>query len=109
MSDTTTDNKEPIRIPRRLFDLGRIVATPGALRAADYMQQCLMRHVGGDWGSVCADDRKSNFDALFSGGRILSSYPIDPAKPCKGFGGNTLWIITEADRSVTTFLLPSEY
>jgi hypothetical protein len=36
-------------------------------------------------------------------------YPIDPAKPCEGFGDNTLWIITEGDRSVTTFLLPDEY
>jgi hypothetical protein len=73
------------------------------------MQQCLVRHLGGDWGVVCADDHKSNFNALFSGGRILSAYPIDPAKPCKGFGDNTLWIITEGDRSATTFLLPSEY
>ena len=39
----------------------------------------------------------------------FSAYPIDPAKPSKGYGENTLWIITEADRSVTTFLLPSEY
>ena len=43
------------------------------------------------------------------GARILSSFAIDPAKPSKGFGDNTLWIITESDRSVTTFLLPSEY
>jgi hypothetical protein len=46
---------------------------------------------------------------LKGGSRILSAYPIDPAKPCKGFGDNTLWIITEADRSATTFLLPDEY
>jgi hypothetical protein len=39
----------------------------------------------------------------------LSAYPIDPGKSCEGFGGNCLWIITEADRSVTTFLLPHEY
>jgi hypothetical protein len=37
------------------------------------------------------------------------AYAIDPSKPCEGFGDNTLWIITEADRSVTTFLFPSEY
>jgi hypothetical protein len=41
--------------------------------------------------------------------RILSAYPLDPSKSCKGFGDNCLWIITEADRSVTTFLLPDEY
>jgi hypothetical protein len=111
MSDATNDNKEPFRIPAVLFDLGRIVAARGAIASCSllYMEQCLARHVRGDWGCVCADDRKSNFDALFSGGRILSSYPIDPAKPCKGFGENTLWIITEGDRSATTFLLPSEY
>jgi hypothetical protein len=111
MSDTPNDNKEPFRVPRRLFDRGRIVATPGAMAACkpDYLHECLGRHLGGDWGCVCAEDRKSNFDALFSGGRILSSYPIDPAQPCKGFGDNTLWIITEGDRSATTFLLPSEY
>jgi len=38
-----------------------------------------------------------------------AAYPIDPAKPCKGHGDNCLWIITEADRSATTFLLPDEY
>jgi len=43
------------------------------------------------------------------GSRIPSSFAIDPTKPSKGFGENTLWIITESDRSVTTFLLPSEY
>jgi hypothetical protein len=107
----TPGDKEPIRIPVALFDLGQIVATRGALETCrrDYMQQCLARHVRGDWGCVCAEDRKSNFEALFAKLRILSAYPIDPAKPCKGFGDNTLWIITEADRSVTTFLLPSEY
>lgn len=66
-------------------------------------------HVRGDWGCVCANDRKTNFAALFSGERILSAYPLDPAQPCKGFGENTIWIITEADRSVTTLLLPDEY
>ena len=103
--------KRPFTVPVRLFDHGRIVSTPGALEACipDYMQQCLGRHISGDWGIVPAEDRKSNFDALFAGLRILSAYPIDPAKPCKGYGENTLWIITEADRSVTTFLLPDEY
>jgi hypothetical protein len=54
-------------------------------------------------------DWKINDQAVEDGDRILSAYPIDPSKPCKGFGDNTLWIITEADRSVTTFLLPDEY
>ena len=64
----------------------------------------------GDWGTVCKEDAASNREAVRVGSRrILSAYPIDPAKPCKGFGDNTLWIITEGDRSVTTFLLPDEY
>lgn len=56
-----------------------------------------------------AEERETNDEARACGLRILSAYPIDPAKPCEGFGENTLWIITEADRSVTTFLLPEEY
>jgi hypothetical protein len=94
-----------------LFALGQIVATPGALEASppDYLYRCLFRHSRGDWGNVCAEDAASNHEAVTEGLRILSAYPIDPAKPCKGFGENTLWIITEGDRSVTTFLLPEEY
>jgi hypothetical protein len=76
---------------RSRFQLGQIVATPGAIDACspEYLAGCLRRHARGDWG--------------------LSSYALDPSKPSKGFGDNTLWIITESDRSVTTFLLPSEY
>jgi hypothetical protein len=96
---------------RPRFQLGQIVATPGALDATTDAQRLLYlaRHSIGDWGSVCTEDRESNNGAVQNGGRILSAYPIDPAKPCKGFGDNTLWIITEGDRSVTTFLLPDEY
>jgi hypothetical protein len=99
------------RVPVSLFELGRIVATQGALAACSpqYMAQCLGRHVRGDWGCIDAEDREANFAAILSGERILSAYPIDPAKPCEGFGANTLWIITERDRSATTFLLPGEY
>jgi hypothetical protein len=56
-----------------------------------------------------AADAASNGAALTGGSRIVSAYPIDESRPCKGFGSNTLWIITESDRSVTTFLFPSEY
>ena len=96
---------------RALFDLGQIVATPVALAVTshEYRLDCLRRHLTGDWGCVCADDRAVNDDAVETGERILSAYPIDPAKPSKGFGDNTLWIITERDRSVTTFLLPEHY
>ena len=97
--------------PVALFALGQIVATPGAIEATTHEHRisCLRRHITGDWGAVCDEDRQSNEDAVRHGSRILSAYPLDPSQPCKGFGDNTLWIITEADRSVTTFLLPSEY
>jgi hypothetical protein len=94
-----------------LFPLGQIVSTPGALEACSplYRAHCLNRHAMGDWGNTCDEDKEANNQALIDGSRILSAYPIDPTKPSKGFGENCLWIITEADRSVTTFLLPDEY
>ncbi len=58
---------------------------------------------------VCAEYKVENDLSVTQGFRILSACPIDPAKPCKGFGDNCLWIITEADRSVTTCLLQDEY
>ena len=96
---------------RPSFGLGQIVATPGALAATTDTRRLeyLKRHSIGDWGQVCGEDWKTNDQAVEDGDRILSAYPIDPTKPCKGFGDNTLWIITEADRSVTTLLLPDEY
>ncbi|MEI2827649.1 MAG: hypothetical protein V9F04_15580 [Dermatophilaceae bacterium] len=96
---------------RSKFEFGEIVTTPGALEACspEYRHECLLRHGRGDWGLVCPEDKALNDQALIDGDRLLSAYPIDPAKPCKGYGDNCLWIITESDRSVTTFLLPDEY
>lgn len=94
------------------FALGSIVATRGALRASHrpgQLLELLRRHHHGDWGCIDHDDAASNEAALLHGQRILSAYPIDPALPCAGYGCNCLWIITEADRSVTTVLLPEEY
>ena len=93
------------------FPLGQIVATPGVLDACPpvRLNACLARHASGDWGIVCDEDRAANDQALLDGLRLLSAYAIDPARPAKGHGDNCLWIITEADRSTTTFLLPSEY
>ncbi len=94
------------------FPLGQTVATRGALGAArypDHLIELLARHHRGDWGCVDAEDAESNNQAIALGNRILSAYPIDAALPCKGYGDNCLWIITEADRSVTTILLPDEY
>jgi len=93
------------------FTLGQIVATRGVIASVPphRLTEALARHTRGDWGTVCAEDAASNNEATFEGLRILSAYPIDPAKPAKGFGSNCLWVITEADRSATTFLLPEEY
>lgn len=107
--ETETD-REPDSLPQPpLFHSGEVVATPGALGGCpmEYLFECLVRHLGGDWGHVCPEDAQSNDAALEHGSRILSAYPIDPGKPC--YGNNCLWIITEWDRSVTTFLLPDEY
>ena len=94
-----------------LFSLGEVVATRTVsdLLPHAYLMQCLSRHVQGDWGSVCDEDVATNNEAVQNGFRVLSAYPLDDEKPCAGFGGNTLWIITEWDRSVTTFLFPNEY
>ena len=87
------------------FDLGRVVATPGALEALSYAQQppilFLRRHVSGDWGIVDDHDKQENDDALKVGNRILSAYILK--------SGVKIWIITEADRSATTVLLPEDY
>ena len=84
--------------------LGRVVATPGALKilseASEDLFSYLARHATGDWGELCAFDRRQNEIALRDGLRVLSSYPVR---------GECIWIITEADRSVTTILLPEEY
>ena len=87
-----------------LFPLGRLLATPGALevltRGSVDGMALLGRHVQGDWGNVPPEDAAANAQAVRKGTRILSSYNV---------GDERLWIITEADRSVTTLLLPSEY
>ena len=86
------------------FPLGQIVATPGALELLEEVGEeplCLLaRHASGDWGDLDEHDRRENELSLKHGWRILSSYPV---------GEERIWIITEADRSVTTILLPEEY
>jgi hypothetical protein len=94
------------------FRLGRIVATEGALEACPnkLLNECMIRHMNGDWGVVPPEDAIQNTLAITNGDRIFSAYTIDPARGVSpGHGDNTLWVITEADRSVTTFLLPDEY
>ena len=90
-------------IPR--FPLGRVVATPGALRALEDANQnpveFLERHQAGDWGELCDEDKDENEFSVRNGFRILSAYRTQ--------NDVKIWIITEADRSATTFLLPHEY
>jgi hypothetical protein len=83
--------------------LGQIVATPAVLGAVSQpdIAAALRRHVVGDWGDVTPGDRASNNDALQSGERMMSVY--------LSATGITFWVLTEADRSVTTVLLPDDY
>jgi hypothetical protein len=87
------------------FSLGRVLGTPGALdllnRAGANPLMLLARHQNGDWGDVPPEDSAANDIAILKGLRILSCYRISPVE--------SLWIITEADRSATTLLLPGEY
>lgn len=68
----------------------------------------LMRHQTGDWGEVVPEDAAENELALKEGFRILSAYTFTPSPPSTD-DSIKIWIITEADRSSTTVLLPSEY
>ena len=88
-----------------LFKLGQVVATPAAI---DLLRSLalnplfyLSKHAFGDWGQIDDHDREANRAALKDGSRLLSSYTLNR--------NDRLWIITEADRSSTTLLLPQEY
>jgi hypothetical protein len=91
------------RVP--LFELGMIVGTPGAVHALEeagqHPQEFLDRHVRGDWGDVPEADKEENDFSLQHGFRILSAYTTR--------AGERIWVLTEADRSATTMLLPKEY
>ncbi len=92
------------------FSLGRLLATPAALRAMEEAGQSpgyfLERHIAGDWGEVDEEDKRANDQALVDGSRILSAY--------RTLKGVRIWIITEAAddegrRAASTAILPSEY
>jgi len=88
-----------------LFHLGQVAATPGALEvmanAHQMPEDFLERHVRGDWGELGQADKQQNIAALSGDDRILSAYTTK--------AGARIWVITEADRSSTTLLLPEEY
>ena len=87
------------------FDPGQVLATPGAIVAIEFARasavELLRRHLSGDWGDLSEADKHLNDEALTTGGRILSAYTLAD--------GETVWIISEADRSATILLTPDEY
>ncbi|RDU94984.1 hypothetical protein [Trinickia dinghuensis] len=87
------------------FKLGRILATPGALEviadARVSIVDLLIKHLRGDWGDLSDSDRQQNEQAIVAGQRIVSSYVLANRQ--------TVWLVTEADRSATTFLLSGDY
>ncbi len=94
-----------IDVKKKLFSLGQLVARPGPLapfeEAGRSPSDFLTRHVHGDWGEVDEHDQQANDDAVQDGSRLLSSYVLTT--------NTKIWIITEADRSSTCYLLPEEY
>jgi hypothetical protein len=88
---------------RAPLPLGRVVATSGALKLLMEVRahpfDYLARHATGDWGDLCGFDRRQNEIALSDGYRVFSSYDMPAGR---------VWVITEADRSITTILLPEE-
>lgn len=91
-----------ITAQRQKFPLGTLVTTQGAasLLTAEDIASIINRHSQGNWGEVCKEDAQENELSLKQGFRLLSVYTIK---------GQKFWVITEADRSVTTILLPDEY
>ncbi|UVH61221.1 type I restriction endonuclease subunit M [Variovorax paradoxus] len=123
VKDFLSNFLKPGSSPR--FALGRVVATPGALALLHVTNSnpfaLLARHITGDWGEIDPEDVVTNEDALEHGLRVLSVYrlplqaadekgaaPVPPSRDA-GDHDNRIWLITEADRSVTTLLLPEEY
>lgn len=95
---------QPTRL-KPLFHPGRLLVTPAA-HTALHMQgipviSVLLRHICGDWGDLCDDDRRQNDLSLEAGLRLLSSYPLPDTRRIR--------VITEWDRSATTILLADEY
>ncbi|WP_341774486.1 hypothetical protein [Burkholderia gladioli] len=103
-SEPGTAAYRSLQTPLPRFRLGQIVTTRGVLKHLEHhgiqADPYLRRHVCGDWGNVPPDDALANERAVVHGARILSSYEV---------AGERVWVITEADRSITTLLFPSEY
>jgi hypothetical protein len=93
-------------VRRQRFELGQLVATPGALEVLGELEvspsELVARHAAGDWGAVSAEDARENEFSVKEGLRIVSSYPL-------GEEARKVWVITEWDRSSTCLLWPEEY
>ena len=97
-----------IYLSKAKFDLGNICMTSGIAElmeegkiTTNELESILQKHVNGDWGDLCEEDKLENEAALSTGeSRLMSTYTINNIK---------IWIITEWDKSVTTILLPEEY
>ena len=104
-NDSSPTGRDGAPVAAPLFALGQLLATPGALAVLETLQLTplpfVLRHVSGDWGDICAEDRQANVDCVRYGYRMMSVYVLSTS--------DRLWIITEADRSSTTLLLPEEY
>jgi hypothetical protein len=99
MNDTNQDHRLAGTIH---FSLGRLAITPNAslrLRTEEVLS-ALRRHASGDWGDLCPEDAMANDTALQQGGKLFSAY---------GQGAGRVWIVTEADHSMTTILLADDY
>ncbi len=103
--EQSSNGGNPETLPQPRFSLGQIVATPGALEALGQAGhepiEFLARHVIGDWGDLEDEDKQENELSVEKDFRVLSAYTLSD--------NTKIWVITEADRSATTILLPSEY
>ena len=92
-------------MPQTKFKLGSVVATQDAIetmsRCRVQASELLARHHAGDWGDVCPEDAELNEQALLDGSRLMSVFKLNES--------DTVWAITEADRSSTCILLPENY
>lgn len=108
MLETHNHNQERQSEKQKVLvvELGEVVATPGALEAFTKAGVSpfwsLAKHQDGDWGEVSAHDEALNNWSVQEGFRVMSAYTLPKT-------GEKIWIVTEADRSVTTILLPEEY
>jgi hypothetical protein len=104
-ANLNTSAKAETMIGAARFPLGRLFLTPGAIEALEEAgqtpQEFVIRHVGLEQGELCDEDHRENLFSVDKPLRIFSAF--------KTVVGKKLWVITEADRSATTILLPSEY